>query len=587
MEQQLCEKIAAMAKAYPKPEAAILVALQEVSRGRNGALNKEDLEDVASALGVPLGKIYSSCSYYSMLRLGPMGKYHLQVDTNIPGMLAGANELLDHIRKRLGIRVGETTPDGLITLSSVEDLGFAGTCPVIQVGDRYYEEMTPERADSLIDCLRRNELPKATSRITVGGNRRILLKRVGLLHSTSLSRYLATDGYRALAKALTMSRELVIQEVKKSNLRGRGGAGFPTGVKWEFIPRDDHKPIYLVCNADEGEPGTFKDRQILEYDPHLLLEGMAIAAYALGVGQGYIYIRGEFAHIAEILEHAIEEAQGAGKLGQGILGTDFSFDITVRRGAGSYVCGEETALIESLEGKRGNPRRRPPFPAIEGLFGCPTIVNNVETLATVPFIVEHGAQEFRKIGTPNNFGTKLFCVSGHVNNPGVFEFPLGTPLKTILDAAGSVKGELKAIIPGGLSTAILTAAELGDLSMPTDYDHLLKKNSALGSGAIIVINRTVSIPEVALRTIQFYAHESCGQCIPCREGSFVISSLLSKVVSGEGTRRDLEMVLALTSTIRGATLCPTGEAFSVPIAAMVSKFYPEFEALLKPETQGG
>jgi NADH:ubiquinone oxidoreductase subunit F (NADH-binding) len=329
--------------------------------------------------------------------------------------------------------------------------------------------------------------------------------------------------------------------------------------------------VYLICNADEGEPGTFKDRQILEFNPHLLIEGIAIAAYAVGSEQAFIYIRGEFAWIADILKTAIDEARADGQLDH--------VGIVVHRGAGSYVCGDETAQIESLEGRRGNPRAKPPFPASFGLYGCPTIVNNVETLASVPYIVQNGAEAYKKIGIPNNYGPKIFGVSGHVNKPGVFEYPLGTPLKTILDAAGGVKGKLKGIIVGGLSVPILTAAEAEGLSL--DFDSCLKAGTSLGSGGIIVINDTVSIPELALRTIEFYHHESCGQCVPCREGSLVVESKLRGLVEGRGTRGDIDLVLQLCGTIRGLTICPTGEAFSMPIQAMVTKFRPEFEALVK------
>jgi NADH-quinone oxidoreductase F subunit len=581
MDKQVREKIVAITEQYSSPKTAVLSALQEVQKSGSGYLKQEDMAEVATLLDVPLASVYSSCSYYSMLNRKPVGKYHIEIDTNIPAMLAGAGDLLAHIEKRLGIRSGETTKDGLFTLSTVEDLGACGTCPVIQLGDRYFEEMTPEKADKLIESLKRGQIPESKSKVVVGGDRKVLLRRVGQPNSTFISSYLKDGGYKALEKALGMKPEDVTAEVKSSGLRGRGGAGFPAGVKWGFLPKASGKPVYLICNADEGEPGTFKDRQIMEYDPHLLLEGMAISGYAIGAKRGFIYIRGEFAWIADILERAVEEARSSGKLGRNILGTSFDFDISVHRGAGAYVCGEETGLIESLEGKRGNPRKRPPFPAVSGLFDCPTIVNNVETLSLVPFIVEKGEAEFRKIGLPNSSGPKLFGVSGHVQRPGVYEFPLGTPLCDILEAAGGVKGNLKAIIPGGLSTAIMTAEELGDCNIPMDYDNLPKRGTSLGSGGIMVMNDTVSIPAIALRAIEFYAHESCGQCIPCREGASVIKALLSKMVAGKGTKEDLETVLSLTATIKGTTICPTGEAFSVPIEAMIKKFRREFDALIQ------
>jgi NADH-quinone oxidoreductase F subunit len=580
MNEQVREKIAAVIGNYPSAKAAVLAALQEAHKSV-GYLKKDDLAEVAALLRVSLSSVYSSCSYYSMLNRKPLGKYHLEIDTNIPALLAGSAELLAHVQKRLGIRAGETTGDGLFTLSTVEDLGACGTCPVIKVGDRYFEEMTAEKADRLIESLRKGQVPESRSKSVVGGDRRILLRRVGQPNSTSISSYIRDGGYRALEKAFSLSAERIVAEVKSAGLRGRSGAGFPAGVKWEFLPKNSGKPVYLICNADEGEPGTFKDRQIMEYDPHLLLEGMVITAYAIRAKQGFIYIRGEYAWIADILEKAIQEARKSGKLGENILGKGFDFEISIHRGSGAYVCGEETALIESLEGKRGNPRMRPPFPAVSGLFDSPTIVNNVETLSLVPFIVEKGETEFRKIGVPNNYGPKLFGVSGHVEKPGVYELPLGTPLREILQGAGGVKGKLKAVIPGGLSTPIMTAAELGDCGLRMDYDSLSERGTALGSGGIIVVNDTVSIPAIALRAIEFYAHESCGQCTPCREGSHIIKRLLAKLVAGKGSSEDLETVVSLAATIKGTTLCPFGDAFSVSIETMIKKFRREFDALIK------
>ncbi|NOR45795.1 MAG: NADH-quinone oxidoreductase subunit NuoF, partial [Candidatus Delongbacteria bacterium] len=342
--------------------------------------------------------------------------------------------------------------------------------------------------------------------------------------------------------------------------------------KWGFIPKGTEKPIYLICNADEGEPGTFKDRQIMEYDPHLLIEGMIISARAIGSKLGFIYIRGEFDWIADILDKAVEEAKADGQLND--------FDIIVHRGAGAYVCGEETALIESVEGKRGEPRIKPPFPAVEGLYGCPTIVNNVETIASVPFIIEKGADAFKGFGYENNTGFKLFGISGNVNKPGVYEYPMGVPFNKLIEAAGGVKGNLKAAIVGGLSVQILKPEELATLNM--DYDSCIKHGTGLGSGGIMVINDEFSIPELAYRTIKFYAHESCGRCAPCRHGSDSLRMLLKKlVVCGEGTMQDIDTIVNICSTVPGTTICPTGEAFSVPIKAMVEKFRDEFEALVK------
>ena len=581
MNEKLKQSIEKIASRYPERRSALLPALHLVQRESRGHVGPEDLAEIAELIGVPVSEAYGVQTYYTMFQRKPLGRFHLQVDTNIPGMLAGAQDIVAHIEKILGMKVGQTTEDGLFTLSAVECLASCGTCPVICVNERYYEDMTVERTDELLASLKKGEMPDLPTEARFGTTCNLLLARRGTPGATDIRVYEKTGGYKALPLALTSEPSVIVAEVKKSNIRGRGGAGFPAGVKWGFLPKDTGKPTYLVCNADEGEPGTFKDRQIMEYDPHLLVEGMAISGYALGANLGFIYIRGEFAWIADILERAIEEARSKGYLGKNILGKGFEFDIIVHKGAGAYVCGEETALIESLEGKRGNPRLKPPFPAVSGLYGCPTIVNNVETLASVPFIVERGAKAFMEFGNTNNFGPKIFGISGHVRKPGAYEYPLGTKIEELLEAAGGVDGKLKAIIVGGLSVPILTAAEAEGLAM--DYDSCLKKGTMLGSGGVMVIREGTPIPPVALRAMRFYAHESCGQCTPCRQGSHVVETLLEKIVEGRGAMSDINRVLWLCARIRGSTLCPTGEAFSVPIEAMVTKFRDEFEALVQPE----
>ena len=558
-------------KKYPRKESAVLPALYFVQRQNNNTLSAQDIQDVADILNISMGTAYGIATYYTMFNKKPVGKYHLQVDTNISAMLMGALELVAHLEKKLGITVGATTSDGVFTLSLVEDLGSGGTCPVVQVNDTYYELMTIEKVDALIASLQKGVMPSRAVNYNFGTECNILFKNRGKADSASITTYKHSGGYASLQKAREMKPEQVLAQVKDAELRGRGGAGFPAGLKWSFLPKNDDRPVYLICNADEGEPGTFKDREIMEYDPHLLIEGIAIAAYAIGSKKAFIYIRGEFSWIADILEKALQEAVADNQLGD--------LDVVVHRGAGSYICGEETALIESLEGKRGNPRLKPPFPANIGLYGCPTIVNNVETLSCVPFIIEKGAAEFKKIGTPNNYGPRLYGVSGHVNRPGVYEYPLGTPLPEILAAAGGVKGTLKAVIVGGLSTPIMKADEIKDLKM--DFDACQKAGTMLGSAGIIVMNDTVSIPEIALRAIRFYAHESCGQCVPCREGSHTIVGYLTRLISGNGTQADLDALIYLCNTIHGLTLCPGGDAFTMPLAAMINKFRDEFEDLVK------
>jgi NADH-quinone oxidoreductase subunit F len=398
----------------------------------------------------------------------------------------------------------------------------------------------------------------------------------------SIDDYLQSGGYEALKKTLkNFSPDQVIDEVKASNLRGRGGAGFSTGMKWGFIPKNDNQPHYLLCNADESEPGTFKDRLIIAGDPHMLLEGMIIAAYAIRANQSYIYIRGEFANEAKILENAIKEAYDKGFLGKNILGSGFDLDMAVHRGAGAYVCGEETGLIESLEGKRGWPRLKPPFPAIEGAFRKPTIVNNVETLACVPHIMEKGADWFKSIGPETSPGPKLYCLSGHVNNPGVFELPMGTNLKELIFDYG--KGiwkdrKLKAVIPGGSSVPVLKADEI-DINM--DFDSVKAAGSMLGSAGVIVMDETTCMVDAIYNLIHFYRHESCGQCTPCREGTSWAEKLIGKFEKGSAKMSDIDLLEEVANNINFRTICPLGDAAAMPIQSFLKKFRHEFEEHVK------
>ena len=394
--------------------------------------------------------------------------------------------------------------------------------------------------------------------------------------------YLKKSGYNAVKKALReMKPEDILEEVKKASLRGRGGAGFPAGVKWGFVPQKVDKPRYLCVNADEGEPGTFKDRYIMSHDPHLLLEGIIITSYTVGIHLAFIYIRGEYEAVALRLEGAIAEAYEKGFLGRNILGTGFDLDVCIHRGAGAYICGEETALLESLEGRRGHPRLKPPFPASIGLFQCPTVINNVETLSNVPLIITKGAEWFMKLGLPKDGGTRIFGVSGMVKKPGIYELPIGTKLKDIIfDHAGGLQEgkKLKAVIPGGMSAPILKADEI---DIPMDFDSLVQAKSMLGSGAIVVIDEKTPILEVLKAVAKFYSHESCGQCTPCRIGTSWIDKIVRRMAAGEGEEGDLETITRLASNILGKTLCPLGDAAALPILALCTKFESELEKHLK------
>ncbi|HEX9802624.1 MAG TPA: NADH-quinone oxidoreductase subunit NuoF [Gammaproteobacteria bacterium] len=398
-------------------------------------------------------------------------------------------------------------------------------------------------------------------------------------NSWTLEAYRAAGGYEVLEKILKekISPDEIIAEMKTSALRGRGGAGFPTGLKWSFMPRNVEGQKYIVCNSDEGEPGTCKDRDILRYNPHQLIEGMAIAGYTIGASVGYNYIRGEFWEPYERFEAALEEARAVGLLGNNILGSGFDFNIHSHLGAGAYICGEETALIESIEGKKGQPRFKPPFPANYGLYGRPTTINNTESLASVPVILKNGGQWFLDLGKPNNGGDKLFCVSGHVNKPGNYEIPMGTPFAELLEMAGGVRSghKLKAVIPGGSSTPVLPADIAMQMSM--DYDSISKAGSMLGAGSVIVMDETTCMVKVLARLSHFYFEESCGQCTPCREGTGWLARVVHRIEHGQGTAEDLDKLDDVASRIEGKTICALGDAAAMPVRSFLKHFRDEFQ----------
>jgi NADH-quinone oxidoreductase subunit F len=406
----------------------------------------------------------------------------------------------------------------------------------------------------------------------------VVSARWGVENAHTIEGYLETGGYEALKKALGMTPDGIIDEVKASGLRGRGGAGFPAGVKWGFVPKDTGRPIYLVTNADEGEPGTFKDRELMERDPHQLIEGMAIAAYALGCRTAFIYMRGEFLEPARRVERALADAYERGFLGKGIAGSEYDLDIILHRGAGSYECGEETALLESLEGRRGQPRLRPPFPAVSGLYGSPTVVNNVETLSNIPHIVSKGAEWFAGLGTEKSTGTKIFCVSGKVERPGNYEAPMGTSARAIIeDLAGGVPGgkRLKAWTPGGSSTPFLTAEHL---ELPMDFESIQSAGSLFGTAAVVVLDEDDCVVDAVLRWLQFYAHESCGKCTPCREGTWWLVKVLYRMENGGGRLDDIELMTDVGDNILFKSLCALGDGAVSPVASSIKYFRDEYVA---------
>jgi len=456
----------------------------------------------------------------------------------------------------------------------VECLAACGGAPAVQVNGRWLENATPGDLDTILGggtLERPFDWPKSPGET-------ILLKSCWQPDSASIATYERGGGYANLKQYLSTSPEEIIATVKKSNLRGRGGAGFPTGLKWSFLPKDNPKPRYLCVNADEGEPGTFKDRLIIERDPHQLIEATVVSAHAVQAKISYIYVRGEFHEGIRVLEKALEEAYAKGYVGKNILGTGVDADVYVHSGAGSYECGEETALLESLEGKRGQPRLKPPFPASVGLYGCPTIINNVETLICVPLILERGAEWFAECGTERNGGPKLYSVSGHVARPGTYEAPMGriTLRQLIEDYAGGVPGGkgLRAVLPGGSSTPVLRADEI-DVAM--DFDSVAKAGSMLGSAASIVMDDSTCMVWMARKLAYFYKHESCGKCTPCREGTGWILRLLERIEAGEGTEADLESLAGVCEAIGGKTLCPFGDAAIGAPLSTLQKFRAEYE----------
>jgi NADH-quinone oxidoreductase subunit F len=409
----------------------------------------------------------------------------------------------------------------------------------------------------------------------------VLLKNIENPNSADIDEYIKAGGYKNLQKALELKPPDIINEIKSSGLRGRGGAGFPTAMKWNFAIADPKFPKYLICNADEGEPGTFKDRPILEKNPHMLLEGMIISGYALGSEFGYIYLRCEYPHAKDVLNRSIEQAYEKGYLGENILGRGIKFHLSVHQGAGAYICGEETALIESIEGKKGQPRNKPPFPVNSGAWGMPTIVNNVETLSNIPYIVEIGGEAYSKIGTEECPGPKLYSVSGCVNNPGVYELPMGTSLKDIIYVhAGGIRGDkkLKAVIPGGISTPVLPADSI-DCAM--DFVSMPRAGSMLGSGAVIAMDESVCMVRVTYRALRFFEHESCGKCVPCREGTDWLRKILERIEDGKGKEGDIDLLSDVAGIMSGRTFCPLGDGAAGVVLAMIKHFRGEFDKHIK------
>jgi NADH-quinone oxidoreductase subunit F len=596
---------------YPNAQAALIPVLHLI-QDELGHLSDEAMEDAARLLDLPLSHVFGVATFYTMFRREKPARHRLHVCSNIGCVARVGYDALEHVHKRLGIRPGQTTADGLFSLDEDDDMiGCEGGASVV-AGDTRYRGLSPEKLDRLLDDLRQKpgapghalEPIDALSAFCPTAGEKLVTKNIGASGIRKLSTYQARGGWLAFMKARDMQRAAIVDEVKASNLRGRGGAGFATGMKWGFLPKDAGQ-VYLVCNADESEPGTFKDRVLIAGDPHLLVEGVAVSAYALGCAHAYIYIRGEMESEAKILQAAIDEVYAAGLLGKpqaSVMGP-YSLDVTVHRGAGAYICGEETSLLNSLEGKRGWPRMKPPFPAVRGLFGQPTIVNNVETLMNIPEIVSRGGAAFAKLGMGKSGGTRVLSVSGHVNRPGVYELPMGIPFRQLIDefCGGMLGGRrLKGVIPGGSSMPVLDATEI---DVPIEFDALMtdtrikdvevspgvpfdmgggkRLKTMAGSGGVVVFDETTDVVAFCATIMRFYAHESCGQCTPCREGTAWLARVCTRLADGEGRPGDVELLANIATGIAGNTICPLGEAAAWPMLGFLTKFRAEFDAKLK------
>jgi len=590
--EQICAR-------YPKREAALLPALRLLER-EFGMVDPPGMIHVADLLGVSPAKVFGVFSFYTHYRRPTDGQYVFQVCSTLSCAMGGSEGITDHLCHKLGIPVGGTTADGMFSVKKVECLANCDQAPTLQVNDDFVDRVTPADCDRMIAEARAAgpAFPAAKDYHPVGyrppaqvyhlpehaaKGKGMLLNHALEAGSDTLAHYRARGGYET-ARALYQSErppEEIIDLVLQAGLRGRGGAGFPTGQKWKFLAKND-KPRYLVINADESEPGTFKDKMLIDRDPHQLLEGILVSAYALRSQTSYIYIRGEFPEGFRTLARAIDDAYAAGFLGANAFETGKRIDITVHRGAGAYICGEETGLLSSLEGGRGHPKIKPPFPAVEGLFRCPTIVNNVETICAVTHIVKHGPQWFRQWGTEKSPGTKIFSISGDVVRPGCYEIPLGMPLKDfIYDVCGGIPGgkKLKAVIPGGSSAPVLSADEVLRAENPIclDFDSLAANGSMLGSGAIIVIDETRSMVDGLWNLLRFYAHESCGQCTPCREGTGWISKIAGRFARGGATADEVDLLDEVAWGMVGRTICVLADAAALPTRSFVKKFRKEFE----------
>ncbi|MFW0797092.1 NADH-quinone oxidoreductase subunit NuoF [Gordonia sp. CPCC 205515] len=619
--ERLAAEATAIIARYPQDRSALLPLLHLV-QSHDAFITRAGVRFCAAQLNLTSAEVAAVATFYSMYRRSATGEYLVGVCTNTLCAAMGGDEILVALEEHLGLSPGESSADGRITLEHVECNAACDHAPVVMVNWEFFDEQTPSSAIELVEDLRAgvvatpargtgnvcsfqqtarllagveeaaapSPIPEEVRSASGGPSRRatssdedgvpVLSRYWDEPESWTLRNYESHDGYTGLRKALQQQPDALIETVKASGLRGRGGAGFPVGMKWSFIPQSDDpdaKPHYLVVNADESEPGTCKDMPLMLASPHTLVEGAIIASYAIRARHAFIYVRGEVASVIRRLRTAVEEAYSAGYLGENILGSGFDLDLVIHAGAGAYICGEETALLDSLEGRRGQPRLRPPFPAVAGLYASPTVVNNVESIASVPSIIRNGVDWFRSMGTEKSPGFTLYSLSGHVTRPGQYEAPLGITLRELLDRAGGVRAghELKFWTPGGSSTPMFTAEHL---DVPLDYEGVGEAGSMLGTKALQIFDETTCVVRAVLRWTEFYAHESCGKCTPCREGTYWLVQLLRRLEAGDGSETDLDTLADVTNTIVGKSFCALGDGAGSPIVSSLKYFRDEYLA---------
>ena len=592
---------------YPagRQRSGILPALYVIQR-EYGYCPVQAQDELAAILGIAPAEVGAVVGFYNMLHEEPKGEYHIEVCTNVPCMLRGGNQCLHNFESALGIHHGEKTEDGQFALDHMECLGSCGTAPMAIVTDRktaqirYFEDLgSVEDVGRMIDLLKsgkgftnlarwtpqadpNNEGAADKPYRTGGMEPRYLMARLNTPDSHKTETYEADGGYETARRVLSEVEPAdMVDQIKASGIRGRGGAGFPTGIKWGFLPQGV-RPRYLVVNADESEPGTFKDRIIMEYDPHQLIEGIILSAHAIESEKAFIYLRGEYYFAYVRLQGALAEAKAKGYLGENIFGGGKNLDVVVHRGAGAYECGEETAQLSSLEGYRGQPRLKPPFPAVEGLYAKPTIVNNVESLCNVTHVMRHGVEWYKGFGTERSPGMRIFCLSGNVKRPGLYELPHATPLSELVNKYGGgpqdEESEIKAIVPGGLSMKMFKPDQF---DTPLDFESVTEAGSLLGSAGVIAIDERTSMVEVARRTLSFYREESCGKCTPCREGTAWLEKILLRIEEGQGLGKDLELMEYIADNIAGKSFCPFGEASVWGLQSNLLKFRSEFSVQIE------